>query len=176
MQFVEQLTVRPAIQGDIDAVLRLDRLIDELPHWSLTDYRAAVAGAAVEPLRCMFVAESGARIAGLAVGKVTCVAGDCTGELETVGVAAEARRRGAGRSLCQAVIAWCRANGASQLELEVRSRSEGAKALYTALGFKTVGIRPRYYSSPVDDATLMRLDLCESAGQPAPQRSTGVDL
>jgi ribosomal-protein-alanine N-acetyltransferase len=35
--------------------------------------------------------------------------------------------------------------------------------LYRGLGFIPVGHRPRYYSDPVDDAVLMRLDLLESA-------------
>ena len=68
---------------------------------------------------------------------------------------------GWGGRLCGAVIEWCREQGAAAVELEVRAASEGAIALYRGLGFVAVGRRPGYYREPVDDAVLMRLDLCE---------------
>ena len=45
-------------------------------------------------------------------------------------VEAAARRSGVGKALCEAVAEWCREQGASGLELEVRAGSEGAIALY----------------------------------------------
>lgn len=41
--------------------------------------------------------------------------------------------------------------------LEVRSRSEGARALYEGRGFVPVGLRRRYYRD--DDALVMRRDV-----------------
>jgi ribosomal-protein-alanine N-acetyltransferase len=96
---------------------------------------------------------------GFAVGHVTVLETEVLAELESVGVADSARRAGIGRALCEAVIAWVRGQGAEQIELEVRSRSDGAIALYRGLGFAAVGMRPKYYREPVDDAVLMRLAL-----------------
>ena len=94
-----------------------------------------------------------------AVGKVIGIGSESSAELESVAVAASARRAGVGRALCAAVIDWCRAQGAQAIELEVRAASSGAIALYSGLGFVVEGRRPRYYREPMDDAVLMRLKL-----------------
>jgi ribosomal-protein-alanine N-acetyltransferase len=64
-----------------------------------------------------------------------------------------------GRALCSAVIEWCREQMATALELEVRAGSLGAIAMYSGLGFVTVGRRAGYYRDPAEDAVMMRLDL-----------------
>jgi len=165
MEPAGKITIRPAVASDVEAIVALDRGIGELPHWAMAEYRVAVAGADAEPLRSMFVAECEGELAGVAVGKVARIEGHCWGELETVGVAATARRRGVGRRLCCAVLVWCQANGASEVELEVRSRSAGAMALYRELGFEAAGSRRGYYRDPVDDAVLMRLRWSEDRDQ-----------
>ena len=80
-----------------------------------------------------------------------------------------------GRALCGAVVEWCRGEGAAELELEVRAGSAGAIALYTGLGFVTMGRRAAYYrgirglagsdlagyGAPAEDALLMRLELAK---------------
>ena len=68
-----------------------------------------------------------------------------------------------GRSLCEAVVRWCREQGAVEMELEVRAGSSGAIALYTGLGFIVVGRRAGYYRDPNEDAVLMQLKLAESS-------------
>ncbi len=104
----------------------------------------------------MVALDDGALV-GFAVGKV--VAAARLAELESVVVAAPARRLGAGRALCEAVIEWCRRQGATSMELEVRAASNGARALYEELGFAVEGIRQGYYRDPEEDAVLMRLNL-----------------
>ena len=42
-----------------------------------------------------------------------------------------------------------------RLFLEVRSRNVPAIKLYTAYGFKEIGIRKNYYKDPQDDAIVM---------------------
>jgi ribosomal-protein-alanine N-acetyltransferase len=101
------------------------------------------------------VAEAEGLLLGFAVGVVT---GD-SAELESVAVRGDTRRRGVGRALCDAVAEWCRSQGATALELEVRAASAGVMALYEGLGFVSVGRRRGYYREPVDDAVLMRLKL-----------------
>ena len=99
------------------------------------------------------------RLLGFAVGKVVGSGLEWVGEIESVAVDGAARRRGMGRSLCEAVIAWCRRQGARAVELEVRAGSVGAIALYGRLGFVSVGKRKGYYWEPVEDALLMKLEL-----------------
>ena len=150
--------VRPARQTDLQELFALERSIPAAPHWPRGAYDTILAEDIFSPRRCLMVAaESG--LQGFAVGVVH-PAGDA--ELESVAVAENARRQGIGVSLCAAVVRWCRAEGASELLLEVRASSAGAIGLYTKLGFVAVGRRSAYYRDPVEDAVLMRLPLEEN--------------
>lgn len=145
--------------ADLDAVLALEQGIAEAPHWRREDYLAILQAGEVP--RCLFIAAEGPEMLGYAVGAVWREGAGAKGrgELESVAVSAAERRSGLGRKLCGAVVAWCREKEADRVELEVRSTSAGAIALYRQLGFEVTGTRPRYYSEPVGDALLMRLDL-----------------
>ena len=148
--------VRAALAGDLADVVVLERATQEAPHWAEVEYAAMVGGDGVDYVRRrLFVAEGEGGLIGFAVGKVV----GPLAELESVAVDPGARRGGVGRALCGAVMEWCNGQGAVAVELEVRAASEGAIALYRGQGFVEVGRRPRYYSGPVDDAVLMRLDL-----------------
>jgi [ribosomal protein S18]-alanine N-acetyltransferase len=147
--------VRAGVEGDLAGVIVLERASAEAPHWGEAEYAAAIGGDGDYVRRRLFVAETDGVVIGFAVGKV---AGEVA-ELESVAVDVRLRRGGVGRALCEAVIAWCRAERSAMVELEVRAASAGAIGLYWGLGFVSVGRRPRYYSEPVDDAVLMRLDL-----------------
>ncbi|MCU1323808.1 MAG: GCN5-related N-acetyltransferase [Acidobacteriaceae bacterium] len=149
--------IRAAGVGDLAGVLALERSAAEAPHWAEGEYRAALEGGGVR--RCLLVAEIDKRLVGFAVGKVVSLGDEVVGELESVAVAREARRQGAGRALCEAVLEWCRGMGAGEVELEVRVGSAGAVRLYEGLGFVATGRRRGYYREPVEDALLMRLEL-----------------
>lgn len=148
-------SVRAGVAADLAAVIALERGAAEAPHWGEVEYVAAIDGGGDYVRRRLLVAETDGVVIGFAVGKV---AGEVA-ELESVAVDLRMRRCGVGRSLCEAVIAWCRGERAMAVELEVRAASAGAIGLYRGLGFVPVGQRPRYYGEPVDDAVLMRLDL-----------------
>lgn len=65
-------------------------------------------------------------------------------EILLIAVAPEARRRGIGRRLLEAVIARAKQAGIS-LFLEVRADNSAALEMYRALNFKPVGVRRGYY-------------------------------
>ena len=158
----EAWVIRAGEKEQIDAILALEQSADEAPHWPRTAYAEifspARSDAAVK--RCLFVAVSASgALLGFSVGAIPGSAQDLSGELESVAVAPPARRRGIGRALCLAVIAWCRDSGAAGIALEVRAGSPAPIALYRSLGFKDAGRRPRYYSDPPDAALLMQLTL-----------------
>jgi ribosomal-protein-alanine acetyltransferase len=73
-----------------------------------------------------------------------------------VAVRPDLRRQGLGRRLMDALVA--RAPYAETGWLEVRRDNEAAIGLYEALGFRGVGIRPRYYNDGCD-AFLFRKGL-----------------
>lgn len=149
-------TVRAGAARDIPKVLALEKSIAEAPHWAEAAYAAAIDSREDPYLRrCLFVAVQEPAVIGFAVGNLTAD----VAELESVAVALTARRGGVGKALCEAVIQWSRSQNAASIELEVRAAGEPATALYDSLGFRPIGRRPGYYSHPVDDALLMRLDL-----------------
>ncbi len=71
-----------------------------------------------------------------------------------VAVEPECRRRGIARGLLARAAADARDLGAHEATLEVRASNTGAQALYKALGFESLGVRPRYYSDH-EDAVIM---------------------
>ena len=153
------MMVRLARTADVEAVIQLERRIAEAPHWAESEYASMLAAGTGAVGRCLFVAEGDGGLIGFAVGKVIGMGHESSSELESVAVNSDARRMGVGRLLCAAVIDWCRAQGAVEVELEVRASSAGAIALYSGLGFVVEGRRPGYYQTPPDDAVLMRLEL-----------------
>jgi ribosomal-protein-alanine N-acetyltransferase len=149
--------VRVAMATDLDAVVALEREIAEAPHWRREEYARLLEEESESAMRhVLFVATvGGSETVGFAVGKVIGLGLDSVGALESVAVGEKARRSGVGRALCEAVVGWCRKQGAGVVELEVRRRREGARALYAQLGFVEVGVRSGYYREPDDDAVLM---------------------
>lgn len=156
---MKDVCIRAGEFGDLASILALERATVEAPHWSEAEYAAAIGGRGDYLRRCLFVADKEGALIGFAVGKVVAN----SAELESVAVDLQTRRGGVGRALCRGVIDWCKRAGAAAVELEVRAASESAIGLYRGLGFVSVGRRPKYYSEPVDDAVLMRLDLSQSA-------------
>lgn len=69
------------------------------------------------------------------------------------------RRKGYGRRLMDEVLATGRSRSCRLATLEVRRSNLAAITLYTALGFRTVGMRPSYYNDNREDAVVMIMDL-----------------
>jgi ribosomal-protein-alanine N-acetyltransferase len=82
-------------------------------------------------------------------------------ELHVLNVAThrEHRRKGLGRLLMDAVIAFGRDHKCRIATLEVRRSNSAALGLYQALGFRTIGLRPNYYQDDHEDAVVMIMDL-----------------
>jgi ribosomal-protein-alanine N-acetyltransferase len=66
------------------------------------------------------------------------------------------RRRGIAGALLQAAMEQGRLGGAESAFLEVRASNVEAQGLYRQFRFEPVGVRPRYYTHPVEDALIMR--------------------
>ena len=60
-----------------------------------------------------------------------------------------------GSALMEHVLREARRLGAARATLEVRASNTGAGRLYERLGFHVAGVRPNYYSSPVEDALIL---------------------
>jgi len=152
--------LRHALGSDVDEILALERATDNAPHWPRTAYAEILDLG--NPWRCLIVAQAKGVLTGFAVGLIdsdNTNSGSSIAELESVVVAANARRAGIGRALCEAVTDYCRSRGAKEIVLEVRASSSDAIALYCGLGFEQTGRRPHYYRDPEDDAVILRLGL-----------------
>lgn len=76
-------------------------------------------------------------------------------EIYRVAVRMDKRRRGVGYRLLSYAMKTERGCGVETVFLEVRSKNDAAKALYSAYGFTEVSLRKGYYKNPTDDAIIM---------------------
>ncbi len=153
------VTLRRGGAQDLERIVQMERETPELPHWSETVY-ARYLNDRDDTERMLMVAEAirDGSLCGFVAAAGTGLNGDPV-ELESLVVMPESRRRGVARLLCLAVVRWSRRKQARSLELEVRSQSAAAIALYHSLGFLQSRRRSRYYAYPMDDALVMSLAL-----------------
>lgn len=77
------------------------------------------------------------------------------GEILNLATAPQFRRRGIARAIVTALLDRLERAGAKTVFLEVRASNTEGRALYASFGFHAVGRRPRYYTSPPEDALVL---------------------
>ena len=77
------------------------------------------------------------------------------GDISNVAVLPEHRGRGISRKMLELLMREAREDGVQAFTLEVRAGNAIAVNLYESLGFRTEGVRPRFYDDPVEDALIM---------------------
>ena len=82
-------------------------------------------------------------------------------ELLKIAVHPEKRRVGSGDALLVYLENTLKKKGVGMLFLEVRSKNLPALHFYRKHGFAQVGQRSGYYSDPVDDALILRKEICD---------------
>ena len=85
------------------------------------------------------------------------------GQLVNLAVLSTARRQGIGKQILSSLIEEAKSRGTKTIALEVRVSNAAAIALYERLGFRSVGIRKRFYRRPVEDAAVMICDLSQKS-------------
>ena len=78
-------------------------------------------------------------------------------EIITIGVNPDFRRNGIASAMIGIIEKTLKNQGVKKLFLEVASNNIPAQKLYESMGFKTVGLRPKYYDGV--DAILMSKDI-----------------
>jgi [ribosomal protein S18]-alanine N-acetyltransferase len=142
--------LRPLERADLPAVLNIEREAFAVP-WRERTFRSLFLRDDVD----LIAAERDGRLVGYAI----CWSVADQAELGNIAVAAEARGSGVGRALLDGALAKVRVRGVQECFLEVRESNEGAQRLYRQAGFEVVGRRLRYYTRPLEDALVMRVDL-----------------
>lgn len=77
------------------------------------------------------------------------------GHITNVAVDPDYQGLGLGRRLMNELTSRVKALGVDSMTLEVRPSNTVAINLYTSLGFRSVGQRPKYYTNPVEAAEIM---------------------
>ena len=76
------------------------------------------------------------------------------GEIPSVAVSSDHRRRGVARALMTTLFDEAKRLGITRIFLEVRRSNAAAIGLYESFGFLCAGERRRFYSDPVEDALI----------------------
>lgn len=136
---------------DLDEVLDIERLVfSGQASWSAEQLWSELAG--VPSTRHYLVADTDSGLVGYAG---LALAGD-TGDVMTVAVAPDRRRRGVGRMLVEGLLAHAAQQRLREVLLDVRADNEPAVALYESLGFEAVSRRRDYYAAGVDGVVMRR--------------------
>ncbi|MGO9432923.1 MAG: GNAT family N-acetyltransferase [Terracidiphilus sp.] len=150
--------IRTMTNADIDRVLGIANGLDHAPHWPRKVYEEMLEpGNAGRRIALVAVVEAAG--AGLVAGFVVASVVAPEAELESIGVAAEFQKRGIGRGLVNEIARKVALLGVTKVLLEVRDSNFAAKAFYQALGFRKMSRRPGYYTDPIEDGVVMRLDM-----------------
>ncbi len=149
--------IRPGSLADVAALAELERACFSDP-WTASGIRETIQ---YETART-FVAQNSDRILGYIMARIS---GE-EGEILDLAVRPEERRRGIGRRLLTALREALRSDGVREMYLEVRESNRPAIELYRAHGFRPVGMRPRYYRDPLEDALVLRATIgpCGDSG------------
>jgi [ribosomal protein S18]-alanine N-acetyltransferase len=139
--------IRRLAYSDLPAVISIERRSFPAP-WSLAMFVLELS----KPSGiCLAATEDGELL-----GYLVCSRYDRVWHLMNVAVAPDRRRRGVASRLIARLIE----EGGGQLPftLEVRVSNREAIAMYEGLGFRSAGVRPRYYQDNGEDALIMWLD------------------
>ena len=145
----EQVTIRHLGYADLPQVIAIERRAFPTP-WSLAMFvlelskPSSVCLAAVQP--------NGSRN-GRLLGYLICSRYADAWHLMNIAVDPPERRRGLGAMLLGRLIDT--AGQDASYTLEVRPSNAGAIVLYEQFGFRSAGMRPRYYQDTGEDALIM---------------------
>lgn len=144
---------RRSIPADATGIAELEDLIFS-DAWSYRDVQDLIC---TDGSMC-FTAHDDGKVVAYVIGRLIAP----EGEIYRVAVAPDRRQRGVGYRLLDYAVKTSKGQGLERLFLEVRSRNIPARKLYTAYGFKEIGVRKNYYKNPQDDAIIMlRASACD---------------
>jgi [ribosomal protein S18]-alanine N-acetyltransferase len=136
--------IRRLTYADLPQVVAIERRAFTTP-WSLAMFVLELS----KPSGVCLAAVVETELAGYLV----CSRYDAVWHVMNVAGDPDRRRRGIASALIVALLE--RIGDDAQLTLEVRRSNAGALALYERFGFRSAGVRPRYYADNGEDAVIM---------------------
>jgi [ribosomal protein S18]-alanine N-acetyltransferase len=136
--------IRRLIYADLPQVVAVERRAFTTP-WSLAMFVLELS----KPSGICLAAEVEAEL----VGYLICSRYDTVWHVMNIAVDTDRRRRGIATALISALLE--RVGEDAQITLEVRKSNTGAIVLYERFGFRSAGVRRRYYADNGEDAVIM---------------------
>lgn len=146
-ELTQEVEVRRLAYSDLPAVISIERRSFPTP-WSLAMFVLELS----KPSGICLAASANGQLAGY----VVCSRYDQVWHLMNIAVAPEQRGKGVAGRLMRRLIEESR--GELPFTLEVRVSNKRAIGMYERFGFRSAGIRPRYYHDNGEDALIMWLD------------------
>ena len=141
------VAIRRLAYSDLPAVLSIERRSFPTP-WSLAMFVLELS----KPSGICLAATEGDDV----LGYLVCSRYDQVWHLMNIAVAPERRRGGVARGLIEQLLE--ESGRRLPFTLEVRVSNRPAISMYERLGFRSAGVRPRYYQDNGEDALIMWLD------------------
>jgi len=161
---VSPCEILPATDADLSDILAIEEACFSAP-WTRKMMEAEMSG---NPFAHFLVARRATAEGGTSASIVGYVCFWIVFEevrLMNLAVIESMRCKGIATSLVTAALQAGALQSAVRAVLEVRASNGAAQTLYQNLGFRQTGLRPNYYSAPLEDAVLMELDsLAPEAG------------
>jgi ribosomal-protein-alanine N-acetyltransferase len=142
-----EVQVRRLAYSDLPAVISIERRAFPTP-WSLAMFVLELS----KPSGICLAATAGDEL----IGYVICSRYDQVWHLMNIAVAPDRRGGGVAGQLMRRLIE--ESQGTLPFTLEVRVSNHRAIGMYERFGFRSAGVRPRYYHDNGEDALIMWLD------------------
>jgi ribosomal-protein-alanine N-acetyltransferase len=142
-------TIRRLAYSDLPGVIAIERRSFPAP-WSLAMFVLELS----KPSGICLAASDGENL----LGYLICSRYDQVWHLMNVAVAPERRRAGVASGLIRRLLEESGEGAELPITLEVRVTNRDAITMYEGLGFRSAGVRPRYYQDNGEDALIMWLD------------------
>lgn len=136
--------IRKFCDGDQSKIASVEKECFSSP-WSADEILKSCKNGTV-----FFVAAADGKTVGYCGMQLT----EYTGFITNIAVYEKYRNRGFGSRLLLTLQKFAAENKITELTLEVRQSNETAIELYEKFGFCKVGSRPRFYTSPTEDAVI----------------------
>jgi [ribosomal protein S18]-alanine N-acetyltransferase len=138
------IEVRRLTYADLPQVVAIERRAFTTP-WSLAMFVLELS----KPSGVCLAADVESEL----VGYLVCSRYDTVWHVMNIAVDPDRRRRGIATALLQALLE--KVGRDAPVTLEVRHSNTGAIALYERFGFRSAGVRRRYYADNGEDAVIM---------------------
>ena len=161
--------IRAATTRDMERMAEIARGNSSAPQWTAAQFSDMLTPPSLSRplLRVALVHQRDGEVYGFAVASALISVFPVEAELESIAVDPTQQGQGIGRHLLLEISWWAMCRRARMMRLEVRASNERALRVYYKTGFRQTGIRPGYYTAPIEDAVLMERTLPTFA-PPAP--------